>query len=52
MSATPASGRVPVFADEFDDAALDTDVWVPHYLPAWSSRAASVSYGRKRAVST
>jgi hypothetical protein len=43
MPATPVSGRVPVFADEFDDPALDTDVWVPHYLPAWSSRAASAA---------
>ena len=42
MSPTPA-GRVPVFADEFDGPALDTDVWVPHYLPAWSSRAASAA---------
>ena len=31
------------FADEFDAAALDTSVWVPHYLPAWSSRAASAA---------
>jgi hypothetical protein len=26
------------FADRFDGPALDTSVWVPHYLPAWSSR--------------
>jgi hypothetical protein len=27
------------FSDDFDGAALDTGVWVPHYLPQWSSRA-------------
>ncbi|GAA3396055.1 glycoside hydrolase family 16 protein [Cryptosporangium minutisporangium] len=25
--------------DEFDGAELNTDLWLPHYLPAWSSRA-------------
>ncbi len=25
----------------FTDSALDTDVWLPHYLPAWSSREAT-----------
>jgi hypothetical protein len=29
------------FRDEFDGADLNTDVWLPHYLPAWSSRAAT-----------
>jgi hypothetical protein len=28
-----------VFADEFDTPELDTEVWLPHYLPAWSWRA-------------
>jgi hypothetical protein len=28
-----------MFADEFDVPTLDTSVWLPHYLPAWSSRA-------------
>ena len=28
-----------MFAEEFDGSALDTSVWLPHYLPAWSSRA-------------
>jgi Glycosyl hydrolases family 16 len=28
-----------MFAEEFDRPALDTSVWLPHYLPAWSSRA-------------
>ena len=26
------------FRDDFDAQALDTEVWFPHYLPAWSSR--------------
>ena len=28
-----------MFAEEFDGPTLDTSVWLPHYLPAWSSRA-------------
>jgi hypothetical protein len=31
------------FADEFDAPALDAGVWLPHYLPAWSSRAATAA---------
>jgi Glycosyl hydrolases family 16 len=31
------------FADDFDGSALDTEVWVPHYLPQWSSRAESAA---------
>jgi hypothetical protein len=31
------------FLDDFDSAALDAEVWVPHYLPMWSSRAESVA---------
>lgn len=27
------------FSDEFDGPDLDTEVWIPHYLPMWSSRA-------------
>lgn len=27
------------FLDHFDGSGLDTDVWIPHYLPQWSSRA-------------
>lgn len=27
------------FRDDFDGLELDTDVWLPYYLPAWSSRA-------------
>ena len=34
-------GAAP-FSDDFD-AGLDTDVWVPHYLPQWSSRAQSAA---------
>jgi Glycosyl hydrolases family 16 len=32
-----------VFCDDFDGPGLDLDVWVPHYLPAWSSRAATAA---------
>ena len=31
------------FSDDFDAAHLNTDVWVPHYLPQWSSRAQSAA---------
>ena len=27
----------------FEGEALDTGTWLPHYLPAWSSRAASAA---------
>lgn len=27
------------FRDDFTGGRLDTSVWLPHYLPAWSSRA-------------
>jgi Glycosyl hydrolases family 16 len=30
------------FADDFD-GTLDTGAWIPHYLPQWSSRAASAA---------
>ena len=33
-----------MFADDFDSAALDPAVWVPHYLPHWSSRADSAAH--------
>ena len=32
-----------VFEDDFDGDELDPAVWVPHYLPAWSSRAATAA---------
>jgi Glycosyl hydrolases family 16 len=31
------------FEDGFDGADLDTEVWIPHYLPMWSSRAESAA---------
>jgi Glycosyl hydrolases family 16 len=31
------------FLDHFDAPELDTEVWVPHYLPQWSSRAESAA---------
>jgi hypothetical protein len=31
------------FLDHFDGDGLDTGVWVPHYLPQWSSRAQSAA---------
>jgi hypothetical protein len=34
------SGR---FQDDFDGPGLDTGVWLPHYLPMWSSRAESAA---------
>jgi len=32
-------GRRLLFEDHFDAPTLNTNVWLPHYLPAWSSRA-------------
>jgi glycosyl hydrolase family 16 len=32
-----------MFIDDFDAPALNTEVWVPHYLPMWSSRAESAA---------
>jgi hypothetical protein len=32
-----------VFFDDFDAPEIDTEVWVPHYLPQWSSRAQSAA---------
>ncbi|MEV4512045.1 glycoside hydrolase family 16 protein [Dactylosporangium sp. NPDC049525] len=29
--------------DDFDTATLDAAVWLPHYLPAWSSKAATAA---------
>ncbi len=31
------------FEDHFDGPGLDTNVWIPHYLPQWSSRAESAA---------
>jgi Glycosyl hydrolases family 16 len=33
----------PKFLDDFEGSELDTEVWVPHYLPQWSSRAESAA---------
>lgn len=38
----PAGLRL-VFEDDFDAPDLDRDVWLPHYLPAWSSKAATAA---------
>lgn len=35
-----ADGR---FLERFDGVALDSRRWLPHYLPAWSSRAATAA---------
>jgi hypothetical protein len=40
--ARPAGLRL-VFEDHFDGPGLDPAVWLPHYLPAWSSRAATAA---------
>lgn len=32
---------LPVFQDEFDSSALNTNNWIPYYLPQWSSREKS-----------
>jgi hypothetical protein len=32
-----------VFEDNFDGTSLDASVWSPHYLPHWSSRAATAA---------
>ena len=29
--------------DHFDGSNLDAEVWIPHYLPQWSSRADSAA---------
>ena len=31
------------FLDHFDGASLDSEVWIAHYLPQWSSRAQSAA---------
>lgn len=40
---SPVDGLELVFVDEFDGPDLDRDVWLPHYLPAWSSLATSAA---------
>lgn len=42
MSERPQGLRL-VFEDDFIGPKLDPTVWLPHYLPAWSSRAATTA---------
>lgn len=35
--------RTPTFEDDFDGPDLDRSVWLPHYLPMWTSLAASAA---------
>jgi hypothetical protein len=37
------------FRDDFDGETLDGSAWLPHYLPAWSSRAATLASHRLEA---
>lgn len=39
----PPDGMRLRFEDDFDAPDLDRSVWLPHYLPAWSSRAATAA---------
>ena len=36
-----ACRHMTAFVDDFDGPELDTDVWLPHYLPMWSSLEAT-----------
>ena len=36
------TGYILEFSDEFDGPSIDTNKWVPYYLPHWSSRAQSI----------
>ena len=40
---TATAGDPQAFEDDFDGPGLDTGVWIPHYLPMWSSRSASAA---------
>jgi hypothetical protein len=42
------AGMRLVFEDEFDGPDLDRSVWLPHYLPAWSSLEATAATYRVR----
>ena len=33
----------PDFTEDFDGPGLDTTVWLPHYLPVWSSSASTLA---------
>ena len=43
MTEPATDDRTLVFEDHFEGDDLDPSVWVPHYLPAWSSRAATAA---------
>ena len=43
MPAQRPDGLRLVFSDDFRSPGLDPAVWLPHYLPAWSSRAATAA---------
>lgn len=45
---TTSDRTSPPFRDDFDGAALDAEVWVSSYLPAWSSAAESAATWRLR----
>jgi hypothetical protein len=36
-------GEATDFVDHFEGSDLDTEVWIPHYLPQWSSRRESAA---------
>ncbi|NLG23385.1 MAG: glycoside hydrolase family 16 protein [Actinomycetales bacterium] len=40
---TREAGAERRVTEHFDGDRLDTSVWLPHYLPAWSSRAATAA---------
>ena len=43
MNRLDRSGYQLEFEDDFDGTSLDRTRWLPHYLPQWSSRAASAA---------
>ena len=42
-TADRSAGRRLVFEDHFDASELNLAVWLPHYLPAWGSLAATAA---------
>jgi hypothetical protein len=47
-TAAPRNPAEATFDDGFDGLDLNPGVWLPHYLPAWSSRAESAASYRLR----
>jgi hypothetical protein len=43
MIPLPHEGLSLVFEDHFETSTLNPAVWLPHYLPAWSSRSATAA---------